>query len=294
MSYAAIAHRLRSGRPLVLDSDTCASFRGHGLDLAHPGALGGLVRSDPARVLAHYRRECDSRVDVLSALTSDTTPRALAEIGMEHRASLLTGLALELAYEAVDSCAKPVAVAGVLGSEAVSPVFSTRVHVELEEHASRLLAHECDLIIARGLGARVELMAAVAASAATGLPTWAVVESTDARDRDALVAELSEAGATAILFEVPDVETGVLTLETVRNVAADKTFGVLLAGGADSVRGFPTSDSAPAQWARGAERLDEAGARIIGGGAGTTEAHTAALAQALGELHPTAMVPPSP
>jgi hypothetical protein len=40
-------------------------------------------------------------------------------------------------------------------------------------------------------------------------------------------------------------------------------------------------------WADHALDLDIAGARVIGGGAGTTEEHLDALARALGAVHPS-------
>src|SRR5512138_361595 len=145
MSYAVLAPRLRAGRPLVVDADPGASLRAQGMTLGSPGALGALLRHQPESVSAHHASEVASRVDVLSALTADTTPRALAEVGMEHRAAVLTGLAVELAFEAAEEAPKPVAVAGVLGSEMVSPIAPDRHHVELCEHAERLAVAGCEL-----------------------------------------------------------------------------------------------------------------------------------------------------
>ena len=127
MSFELIRKRLLDGRPLVLDSDTGASFRARGVLLSSPGALGQLLRERQSEVEAHYRAEIESRVDVLSALTADTTPRALSEVGMEHRAAQLTGRAVELALEAALLSSKPIAVAGVLGSDMVSPVAADRI-----------------------------------------------------------------------------------------------------------------------------------------------------------------------
>ena len=110
MSFELIRKRLVEGRPLVLDSDTGASFRARGVLLSSPGTLGQLLRERPSEVASHYRAEIDSRVDVLSALTADTTPRALSEVGMEHRSAQLTGRAVELALEATQECGRPVAV----------------------------------------------------------------------------------------------------------------------------------------------------------------------------------------
>jgi hypothetical protein len=61
----------------------------------------------------------------------------------------------------------------------------------------------------------------------------------------------------------------------------------LLAASEAALPGFPDDTSSPAAWADNAIDLDIAGARVIGGGAGTTEAHLGALARALGSLHPS-------
>jgi 5-methyltetrahydrofolate--homocysteine methyltransferase len=277
-----------------MDSDTAAAFRARGRHVDTPGALGRLLRESPQRVLTHYRAEVASRVDVLCALTADTTPRALAEVGMEHRSAVLTGLAIELALEAAAEGSKPVAVAGVLGSEMLSPLAADRHHHELREHAERLAVAGCELLIARGQGSRLGLMAAVVAASSTELPTFAVVECLPSGELVTggpvaqLIEPLEEAGAVAVLLEVASVEHGLEHLRDIRATGHERSVpGVLLATSGSSVRGFPDPDSNAEQWARRALELDMGGARVIGGGAGTTEAHTAALARALGALHPS-------
>lgn len=295
MSFELLRQRLAEGRPLVLDADTGASFRVRGVLLNSPGALGQLLRERPADVEAHYRAEIASRVDVLSALTADTTPRALAEVGMEHRAAQLTGRAVELALEAAQDVGRPIAVAGVLGSDMVSPMAADRLHEELTEHAARLAAAGCQLLVARGQGSRLGLMAAVVAASLTELPTWAVVECGPAADPTldsdplGLTEALAEAGAQVLLFEVPHVEVGLRQLErfTPALEASGVFPGVLLAASENAVRGFDDPRSSPQHWVERAVDLSLGGARVIGGGAGTTEAHTHALALALGSLHPS-------
>jgi len=283
---------------LVVDADNgaCLRARGHALDM--PGALGLLLRERASDVLSHYRHEVQSRVDVLTALTAETTPRALAEVGMQHRAAALTGLALELAFEAVVAEGLPVAVAGVLGSDMLGPTGVDRMAEELAEHAARLHAAAAELIIARGQGSRLGLLAAVGAAGRTRAPTWAVIEhdpnpgAGSALSRN-LARELRDAGATVVLFEVPSVEVGLAELVAARSALADVGLkaGVLLAASESSVRGFEDEGSDPDAWAARALDLADAGARVIGGGAGTTEAHTRTLAAALGVLHPS--LPPA-
>jgi methionine synthase I (cobalamin-dependent) len=292
MSYDRLRHRLLSGRPLVVDSDTGAAFRARGVAIDTPGALGLLLRQRPEDVLSHYLAEITSNVDVLSALTPDTTPRALAEVGMQHRSALLTSRAVELAHEAACRSDKPVAVAGVLGSEMVSPLAADRLHEEFSEHAERLAVAGCELIIARGQGSRLGLMAAVVAAAATDLPTWAVVECDSIGDLgsvggERLLESLLDAGASVVLFEVASIQEGIEQLRRAGSIAQALAPGVLLAASSRAVRGFADTNSTPWRWASGAIELDTCGARVIGGGAGTTEAHTEALAQAMGVVHPS-------
>ena len=276
-----------------MDADNAASLRARGVELDVPGALGQLLRENAGQVLAHYQAEVASHVDVLTALTADTTPRALAEVGMQHRAAALTGLALELAFEASAGPSRPIAVAGVLGSDMVGPVASDRLETELLEHAARLHAAAAELIVARGQGSRFGLLSAVSAAGRTGVPTWAVVEHDPGAEGSSvagdLAAELATAGASVVLYEVPSVEVGLAELAKgrVALAAAGLKAGVLLAASANSVRGFAEHSADLAGWVERALELAEAGARVIGGGAGTTESHTRTLSAALGALHPS-------
>jgi 5-methyltetrahydrofolate--homocysteine methyltransferase len=294
MSVEWIRRRLESGRPLVVDADcgACLRSRGHALDV--PGALGQLLREHPEEVLAHHDQEVENQVDVLTALTADTTPRALSEVGMQHRAAALTNRAVELAFEAAGKSQHSVAVAGALGSDMVGPVASDRVHEELAEHAARLHAASTELVIARGQGSRFGLLAAVTAAGRTKIPTWAVIEhAEETADQPMLPRDLAHAlqlaGASVVLLEVPSVEVGLRELSPALEAcaAAGLTAGVLLAASSRALRGFEDDTSEPRGWAARALDLANGGARVIGGGAGTTEAHTRALVTALGILHPS-------
>jgi hypothetical protein len=100
---------------------------------------------------------------------------------------------------------------------------------------------------------------------------------------------LAEAGASVLLFEVPHIEIGLRELARFKNALETHGVfpGVLLAASESAVRGFDDPLSDPEHWVERALDLSVGGARVIGGGAGTTEAHTRALAVALGSLHPS-------
>jgi 5-methyltetrahydrofolate--homocysteine methyltransferase len=158
-----------------------------------------------------------------------------------------------------------------------------------------LSAAGCELLITRGQGSRLNLMAAVVAAARTDLPAWAVVECTPEGDSatggplSELVEALHDAGASAVLFEVPRVDIGLRELErfAISLEMSSLSPGVLLAASESSLAGFNDPLSDPERWVDRALDLSVGGARVIGGGAGTTEAHTRELARALGSLHPS-------
>ncbi len=291
MTYAKIRHRLHEGRPLVVDSDVAASLGARGVCLDEPGSLGAVLHHDTASVRAHHVADLACRVDVLSALTADTTPRSLAESGMEHRSARLTSRALDLASEAAAFAKRAVAIAGVLGSDQVTATSRGRFEEETDEHAARIAVGGAELIIVRGMGSRLDRIFAVAAAAGRDMPTWAVIDD-HLMDGDhlELITSIADAGAEAVLFEVKSVDEGLQKLSALKALGGAVVPGALLSAAPDAMRGFPCPLFS--SWVDRVVELTDAGARIVGGGSGTTEAHTRALTTRLGLLHPS-LPPPS-
>ncbi|MCH2108561.1 MAG: homocysteine S-methyltransferase family protein [Polyangiaceae bacterium] len=287
MSYLQLRHRLYEGRPLVLDADVGASLRALGEELDAPGALGAVLHRSPEVVEQHHQRELFSKVDILSALTADTTPRALAEAAMEHRAARLTGDAIDLALDATAQATRPAAVAGVLGSEMVTATARIRFEDETIEHAARIAVQGAELFIVRGMGSRLDLVFSVAAASAHELPVWAVIDMPTISEGDllGLLQRLEDAGAEAVLFEVESVDHGLEYLQAFQDYEGELVAGALLSAAPDALRGFPSEFYT--SWVERAVELTDRGARIIGGGSGTTEEHTRALARRLGVIHPS-------
>ncbi len=285
MSYDKIRHRLREGRPIVVDSDVAASLGARGCEVGEPGALGAVLYREPARVREHHLAELSCRVDVLSALTSDTTPRALSESGMEHRSARLTGKAIDLVCQVAEESTRPVAVAAVLGSDQVSATQQGRFEEEAREHATRIAHAGAEIIMVRSMGSRLDLVFSVSEASQHGIPTWAVVDPYIDGDFSELVQSLADAGAEAVLFEVTSVDEGIEKLKKVAQLDIDIVPGALLSAAPDALRGFPSP--LYSSWVDRVVELTDAGARIVGGGAGTTEAHTRALVTRLGIIHPS-------
>lgn len=294
-----ILSRLATGRPLLLSADPEASFRARGVTLKAPASVGRLLREQPTEAAEHYHQEIIAGVDVLCALTAETLPRALGQIGMPFRAAALTGSAVELALEAVDGAPRPIVVAGVLGSSQVSPTAPDRMTEDLAMHATRLAAAGCELLLARGYAqpspepglSRLARRAAVISAAATQLPTWAVIElsesgaTSDGETIEDAAHAAAEAGAQVVLMEVPGLACAPALLERARRAVPGLAIGVAPGVGVASTEeaGVVVHDPAAEAnaWALGAKQLIDAGARIIGGGPGTTARHLSALSALL-------------
>jgi methionine synthase I (cobalamin-dependent) len=292
-----ILSRLDTGRPLLVSGDALASLGARGVELHGPAALGRLLREHPSAVREHYHQEISAGVDVLCCLTADTIPRALQQIGMPFRSAALTGDAVELALDVAELTPRPLIVAGVLGNTEVPPVAEDRVGEELGTHAARLAAAGCELILARGFSAqttsregdaafaRLARQAAVVSGVMTQLPTWAVVAldwggfTADGARADECARHAFADGAQVILFEIPSTEVALGWVDRLLGVCAASSLAS--ADGADTRHlGFALAAGSldPDAWAHETRRLIEAGVRVVGGGAGTTQRHLAALA----------------
>ncbi len=271
--------RLREGTPLLVAADPLASLRARGLRLDGGPDIGALLRSNEAAIEAMYRAEADGGADVLVSATADTTTRALLCIGMGFRAAALTSRAVDLAFDVVGESSRPRLVAGVLGSTVPPADEDERVAEELTLHAARLSTAGCQVILAR-TGAPVEdpvrrawvWSAAVASGAATGRSTWAVVPVESPTQVAAWAEIAAHEGARAVIFEAADVASLVQALTEVTRGGCRLPLGAFLAGATVD----PDSHDVAA-----VSKLLDAGARIVGGGAGSTARATEALARAL-------------
>jgi S-methylmethionine-dependent homocysteine/selenocysteine methylase len=265
----------RDARPILLGGDPLASLRALEVDLASTderGALGRLLRDAPAMVSELHARELAAGVDVLTALTEGTTAPALGRVGMAFRAAALTRAAVELADGARKTAPRSVVLAGVLALP--RSLGEARRDEELQLHAARLATAGCELILVRSGGS------ALAHARATKLPTWLVVE-VDASGRPlgreplgALAQRAHDDGASALLIDASSVDAARTALDVA--LKACLPIGVLLR--ASSTAGVAGAVDA---WVAEALGLVDHGAKILGGGAGTTTDAIALLAETL-------------
>lgn len=284
-------------RPVLVSCDPVASLRARGVTLDPSAPLGRLLRENPRAAQDFYEAEVDAGVDVIFALTSGTSPRSLAPIGMSFRAAALTGAAVDLALEAASTRSHRIAVAGVLGRFGLgAPTDSDLLAEDYATHAARLAAAGCELLIACGLDrrqaatlpstvARLARRAAVVSASTTQLATWVLVEvagngrTLDGEGIDDVARAALDGGADTVVLEVPVEEVGLAALARLERARDEGQIGVLLnaSGGPDAAQ--PAVDA----WAASMVRMFDAGARVLGGGPGTTPLHLMALGKAMRE-----------
>lgn len=274
-----ILSRIRTGQAVLLSADAASSLRARGVTLEGSAALGRLVRERPAELRSHYEREVIAGVEVLCALTAETMPRALSQAGMAFRAAALTGSAIEMAMDAAARAGHPVAVAGLLGGRTGAALAPDRVAEECAMHAARLAAAGCEIIIACSVGpfaSKLGRMSAIISASTLRLPTWALVElhngqTSDGEDLIECAKVAVDSGAQVLLFDAASEAEAGDAIERVAGVLGEAKPGVLLADKLGDVDA----------WAEAATHLALGGAHVLGGGAGTTTEHLAALARSL-------------
>lgn len=287
-------------RPVLVSVDAVASLRARGVPLDPVAPLGRLIRENGRAAQALYKAEIDAGVDVLFALTSGTAPRSLSPIGMAFRAAALTGAAVDLAVEAASAASRRVAVAGILGrfGAGTSTGDNDRLAEDYATHAARLAAAGCEILVACGFApslsgslppgiARLARRAAVVSASATQLATWALFEmqaggrTADGEGIEDVARGALDGGADTILIEVPSTDLGLSALARLDRARDDGQLGLLL-DAPDAGAGAAGAGAIDA-WVASALRLFDGGARILGGGAGTTVEHLSALAKGLRE-----------
>jgi S-methylmethionine-dependent homocysteine/selenocysteine methylase len=296
--YPSLADRLRTGKPLLLNSDVGASLRQQLVLKSGPGHLGKAVREHPSALKKLYELESDAGADILISLAFDTTPRSLTEVGMGHRAAWLTGVATDRVSDAVENCGRPMLIASKLSGYPISPHKLSHLLEELDIHAQRLATAGTDLVLTYGTASQDELLAAIQASLNAAMPAWAVLHidalgalSLHNTSVPAIIQKLEDAGTSAILFEISSPEHAAPLVEAFHHSGSKLPLGLLLAANLHCLEGYPEGALSPEIWAERAAQLQDAhpNLRVLGGGRGCTHLHLAALHHRLQEHSP----PPS-
>jgi S-methylmethionine-dependent homocysteine/selenocysteine methylase len=248
---------------------------------------------------------------VLTTATFRTSRPSLERAGRGGLFPALARDAVAAAREAARAAAgageRPALVAGALAPlhDCYRPDLAPGRAAALREHGdhARALAQAgCDLLLVETVCSAVEGLSAVEAAASTGLPVWVAAVATrqrtllDGTPLRSFFASAAGAGARAALINCTPPDG--VDLALAEAAASGLPFGARPhLGAVDPACGWPSFPPlAPADYAARARRWARLGATLLGGCCGTTPAHVAALAEALGSFTsdpPSGSVPPA-
>jgi methionine synthase I (cobalamin-dependent) len=292
------AHNFFAERPVVVADG------GMGTNLFRAGLAVGAApelwnAEQPQQVRAVHQAFVDAGADVVLTNSFGGNRRRLGLYDAQERVAELNRAAARLAREVADAAPREVLVAGSLGPtgelfEPLGALSRAEGLASFAEQADALAEGGCDLLWIETIAAAEELEVALTAAAGTGLPVVATM-SFDCAGRTMM--GVAPAEALALSRQLParplafgaNCGTGPAEMiETVVELARAAAPQDLIV--AKSNCGIPEYregrmdyGAPPAVMAAYACLARDAGARVIGGCCGTTPAHTAAMARALGE-----------
>ncbi len=287
-------------RPLVFDGATGTMLQRLGLKPG--GCPDELVLKEPSLVKKVHSAYKDAGADVVSTNTFGANRVKLKEYGLESKVGDINTQAARLARQAVGD---GVLVAGDIGPTGhfMEPVgalpFDEAVEI-FSEQAISLKAGGADLIVIETMMDLREMKAALMAAKSVGLPVVATMTFDETMrtvlgtSPEAFVVTAEGLGADAAgancSLGVEGIYRALLAMSRVSSIPlmAQPNAGIPALKGADTV--FPAS---PDDMAAYAQRLAEAGVRILGGCCGTTPEHISRMARAFKPLRPRENAMPS-
>jgi S-methylmethionine-dependent homocysteine/selenocysteine methylase len=293
---------------LLLDAATGSELTRRGVDTHGPAWSAPAIVRAPEVLAAIHADQVQAGADVITANTFRTQRRVLSRIGEARRAREWTMAAVQIARDAVEQAAQehanerpgapPLRLAGSVAPlddidrPELAPDEAT-ARVEHHEHVGHLADAHVDLLLVEAMTTIAESRAATSAAVGSGLETWTTVTVDRSGGRllsgeplDAWVEAIAPLHPAAILVSgAPDVLAPALSriaMLAPEIGARPGAYAALGPGAALTSRGSEAGADLAA-YAEAVKGLVAAGARIVGGGRGTTPAHTGALRAALDE-----------
>lgn len=218
--------------------------------------------TDPDLVYAVHREYAEAGCDLLR--TNTFTANSVRMPADRAREAVLRGV--ELARRAAGPARLVAGSVGPLSDVKVGPERRAAAYAD---QCRDLHDGGCDAIVLETFRDLADLVLAVRAARATGIP---------------VVAQAALRDASAQLAEVPADVVGVNCLDPDEVAAALEKLGSRQRSGFPSA-GLPTKTGypvSPASFAQAAERLRSSGVRLVGGCCGTGPGHLRAAARGLG------------
>jgi methionine synthase I (cobalamin-dependent) len=287
-----ILDRLARGEVLIADGATGTMLQAAGLPAGVPGEAWVLEK--PSAILALHRAYLEAGSQLILTTTFGGTRVRLRAAGLEAQTAVVNRRAAELAREAAGD---GVYVAGDLGpsGEMMAPLgrLSHEAAADLfAEQAEALAAGGVDVLYVETMSDLKEARAAVeGARRACSLPVFCTF-SFDSHGRTNMGVSPLQAAQGLAELEVQAVGANcghapeeVLAFLPVMREAAPKA--VLIAkpnaGVPRLVKRQPVFDATPERMGELALQFVGLGAQIVGGCCGSSPAHIAAIAQAIGD-----------
>lgn len=288
MPAETLARLLAAHDALLTDGLPDRGPAGLALDRGAPAALAA-----PARIRAVAKVAVDAGADLIRTNSAGANAARLRPFGAQSRAGALSRAAAEIAQEAAERSERRVVVAGAIGptGEIFAPMGTLRHALAVEifhEQAEALRDGGASVLWLGGFAALEELAAAAEAARLAGLG-WCGTMRFDSAGRTLMgLAPAPFAAQAGVLAPQPEALGAegpgpARLLHTLLTLCAAGVEHPLIAQ-ADAQADALTEDgteSDPRRMAEFARLARDAGARIIGGGAGLTAAHLGAMREAL-------------
>lgn len=304
----SIMSRLKNGERLLLDGGTGSELQRRGVDLSkgviaeNAGTLGAwsatALIDAPEVVRTIHEDYLRVGADIVTANSYNANRGQLATVGAEDRTEELSHRAVSLAREARDRMNPDAYVAGSIAPTNRFPQGWDPSRVPPPEQLARdwgdqtavLADAGADLILIETMSAIFQLLPAVDAARATGLPVFLGVHATpegtmtSGETMEQLVEALADGMPDAILLMCRPPEYISATMPNLREAFfgpigayADVGYGRSHDESARQYHTIEIGRNTPDRYAQYAEDWIQMGAQIIGGCCATTPEHIATL-----------------
>ncbi len=280
-----------SERPLLLDGAMGTMLHTKGVPIDQ--SFDAINQYSPAIVADIHRAYIEAGADVIETNSFGANRFKLAEYGLQTEVVEINQAAVNVARRVIEGSFKPVLLAGSVGPLGVRLAPLGRVTVAeaeaaFQEQIGALIAAGVDLIILETMSDLKELETAVTATRSISTDMPIVAQATFTRDDrtllghtpDDLAAGLAKLDVDVIGINCSGGPAQVLRLLTVmRQVAPDMLLAASPNAGwpEQTLGGRVMYPATPDYFGQYAQAFVEAGAGLIGGCCGTTDAHISAM-----------------
>ncbi|MCL4267113.1 MAG: bifunctional homocysteine S-methyltransferase/methylenetetrahydrofolate reductase [Anaerolineae bacterium] len=301
--------QLLGERPSLLDGAMGTYLHSRGVSADH--SFENVNLQQPALVAEIHRRYIEAGADIIETNTFSANRFKLAEHGLQEQVAQINHTAVDIAHRAIESSFKPVLLAGSVGplGARLAPlgrVSKAEAQAAFHEQIEALVKapRGVDLLVLETMSDMYEVATAVAAARTIAPEIPIVATLTFTRDdrtllgytADAVARQLAELDIDVMGVNCSGGPAQVLRLIMImRQVAPHRLLAAMPNAGWPEVTagGRVMYPATPAYFAEYALKLTAAGANLVGGCCGTTEAHIAAMRRALDGPRPATIELPT-